>query len=85
MKTVEEVLEHFQVKEEDGLSVDDVEKLREKYGPNGKRIGYPHADYFRGFLHLSLSHHLPLSSLSPPLHTLSLQSLLLFVCCNFAS
>ena len=65
MKTVEEVLEHFQVKEEDGLSVDDVEKLREKYGPNGRKMTDVHADCFQ--VSLTFPHtHLPLASLSPP-------------------
>ena len=36
MKSVEEVLGLFKVREEDGLSVEDVQELREKYGPNGE-------------------------------------------------
>lgn len=36
-KTVEEVLEFFRVKENDGLSGDEVERLRKKYGHNGER------------------------------------------------
>lgn len=35
-RRVEEVLEHFKVKEEDGLSVAEVQKRREKYGLNGR-------------------------------------------------
>ena len=39
-KTTEEVLEYFKVKEEDGLSGDEVDRQREKYGPNGwYRVG----------------------------------------------
>lgn len=34
-KTVEEVYEFFKVSEEEGLSVERVTKLRERYGPNG--------------------------------------------------
>lgn len=72
MKTVEEVLEHFQVKEEDGLSVDDVEKLREKYGPNGRKMTDVHADSFQVLLTPSLTPICPLHLLPPPLDAFSL-------------
>ena len=39
-KTTEEVLEYFKVKEAEGLSGDEVERQREKYGTNGwYRVG----------------------------------------------
>ena len=34
-KSVDEVLEYFSVKETDGLSADEVEKQRQKFGLNG--------------------------------------------------
>lgn len=36
MKTAQEVLQHFQVLEENGLSEERVKSLREQYGRNGK-------------------------------------------------
>ena len=51
-KSVEEVLEHFSVKEAEGLSADEVEKQREKFGHNGGQFplsfsggGLPLVDY----------------------------------------
>ena len=36
-KKVEEVLSHFSVDPERGLTPDQVKKYQEKYGPNGER------------------------------------------------
>lgn len=36
-KTVEEVYSFFNVNESTGLSLEQVKKQRERYGPNGKR------------------------------------------------
>ena len=36
-KTAGEVLEYFSVKESTGLSGDEVERMRQKYGPNGEQ------------------------------------------------
>lgn len=35
-KTAEEVLDFFKVREEDGLSGEEVEELRKQYGHNGE-------------------------------------------------
>lgn len=37
-KTAEEVLDFFKVREEDGLSVEEVEILRKQYGHNGEYL-----------------------------------------------
>ena len=37
-KTVEEVLSFFNVNESTGLSVEEVKKQRERFGPNGKEL-----------------------------------------------
>lgn len=37
-RTVEEVLEHFKVDEESGLTDEQAKKGLEKYGPNGENI-----------------------------------------------
>lgn len=36
-RTVEEVLEHFKVDEESGITDEQVKKGLEKYGPNGEK------------------------------------------------
>ena len=36
-KTTAEVLEYFSVRETEGLSGDEVERQRKKYGPNGEK------------------------------------------------
>lgn len=37
-KTVEEVYSYFNVNESTGLSLEEVKKQRERYGPNGKEL-----------------------------------------------
>ena len=37
-KSVEEVLDYFSVKETEGLSPDEVEQQRQKFGPNGEIV-----------------------------------------------
>ena len=37
-KSVEEVLDHFSVKETEGLSPDEVARQRQKFGPNGEIV-----------------------------------------------
>lgn len=39
-KTVEEVYSFFNVNESTGLSLEEVKKQRERYGPNGKELVY---------------------------------------------